>query len=526
MSYTKINIGHAEEMPRDPKSGEHNSQQKIISDGIAILSFIVFAGIIAFFIYYVYDNMDYIYDILGATEVVENMGFSKPNYSVRLYMNYSANVTEGLIPYHDFFIEYPPLSLVFFTIPTFFVKNFTGNYSTDFMPYSHAFTAFVFLFCLAGTMIAGLCGRKYKKSPVLLMFVFTACLCAIGPIVTKRYDIFVAVMTIAAVYAYFSEHRNIAWFLLALATLAKLYPILLAPIFLMPYLIDMMPHLSESRRTRTGKNKVRKSAGDIAADKQAFMDSLKKAVTGFSIFILTGLVICLPFMICDYSGFMSFLTYHSDRGVQIESLLASFAFLGQYYGVEAFAKLSLGLDYGSVNIHNDTVSRLGKCLMPLMIIVLALVYSLFFREIVRRSGKSSRFITSSEFIRNPENARLFAMTCFLVIVTFIIAGKIFSPQYIIWIFPFVALAFISEIPAEKKAVIKKENILAVLLFVVFIGIALMTFYVYPTHYQYFYKTLIHVLFIRNMCIVAAGIIAALLCRRYCSDNADPSPEKK
>ena len=513
MSDSQNSAEPVKDVSRDPGTDKGDRQRKAASDGIAGLSFLIFAGIIAFFIYYVY----------------EYTGFSSANTSVYLYMTYGANVTAGLIPYHDFFIEYPPLSLVFFTVPAFFVNNFTGTYQTDYIPYANAYTALVYIFCLAGTAVAGLCGRKYGRSPILLMFVFTACLCAIGPIVPKWYDIFATIPVIAAVYTYFSEHRNIAWFLLALATLTKLYPILLAPVFLIPYLVDMMPHLSESRRVRTGKNKVRKSAGDIAADKQAFTDSLKKAVIGFSIFVLTGLAVCLPLMICDYSGFMSFLEYHSDRGVQIESLLASFVFLGHDYGVEAFAKLPLALDYGSVNIHNDTVSSLGKCLTPLMIIVLALIYGLFLREVIRRSEKGGRFITSSEFIRNPENARLFAMTCFLAITAFIIVGKIFSPQYIIWLFPFVSLAFLSGNAVGKSAGITKESILAFLLFALFIVIALMTFYIFPTHYTdlYIYEsTIIHILFIRNICVIAAGIIAALLCRRYCSDDADPSPEKK
>ena len=100
---------------------------------------------------------------------------------------------------------------------------------------------------------------------------------------------------------------------------------------------------------------------------------------------------------------------------------------------------------------------------------------------------------------------------------------------IIWLFPFVSLAFLSGNAVGKSAGITKESILAFLLFALFIVIALMTFYIFPTHYTdlYIYEsTIIHILFIRNMCVIAAGIIAALLCRRYCSDDADPSPEKK
>ena len=51
--------------------------------------------------------------------VVFNTGIygTEGNPDINRYFNYSVSIAHGQLPYRDFTVEYPPLALVFFTLP-------------------------------------------------------------------------------------------------------------------------------------------------------------------------------------------------------------------------------------------------------------------------------------------------------------------------------------------------------------------------------------------------------------------------
>ncbi len=485
-----------------------------------LILFLIFSCIIAVFVFYVYDEIVRISD-----------------FSYRLFFKYGSNVLKGLVPYHDFFLEYPPFSLIFFTVPAY--HRYLGAYGA-------AFSFLVYVFCLTGLYISALIGRKYNVPTVLTMGAYAVSVCAVGPILTNFYDVFPAVITMGAVYAYITKHRLTGWFLLSAAVLTKLYPIFLAPVFLIPYLIDMKPFLRSVMMSFSGV-----SSGIDPADKQKFMPALKKAGAGFAVFAVTGIIFTLPFVIIDADGFFAFLTYHVERGLHIETIYASIILLGRNFGIDILADTIRINNYGSPHLYGNVADIVAKAATPVMMCIYAVIYALYIRIIFRNNTHP----TSEAWLSDPQNDRVFAMVSFLIVLFFMMAGKVFSTSYIIWLFPFIPFAFIREDPETRITVrnigasaagniLFPENILsrlpgcsevalkdcadetirkaftvtfryALIFFAVYVISCILSYLIYPHNYSpllNFKTSSVLLVFIRNIFLLIMGLAAVVLCR--------------
>ena len=298
-----------------------------------------------------------------------------------LYLDYASKVLQGNLPYRDFSFEYPPFSLLFFILPRLFASTWPA--------YAVIYQIEVVIVDAIGLFLVYLIARRLGKAPWKLMTVYTLCILAIGPIVGQQYDIFPAVMTLAAIYCFWRGYHKTSWALLALGTLTKFYPAVIAPIFLLIYL----------------KNR-----------------QYKQAAAGLGVFAAICLVVVVPFLYYGSESIFNLINYHSQRGIQIESTYSAVLLALRQFG---WIKVGWVFNFGSINLDSPLANTLAR--MSTYISALALIITYWFIWSRIKPGKS-------QFTR-------LAAYSLLVIDVVLVTSKVLSPQYLIWLVPLCPLLF-------------------------------------------------------------------------------------
>jgi 4-amino-4-deoxy-L-arabinose transferase-like glycosyltransferase len=194
----------------------------------------------------------------------------------------------------------------------------------------------------------------------------------------------------------------------------KLYPAVLFPIFIIPFI----------------------------ADKE-----WKEVIKGSLAFIITSLAVVLPIILFQPDLLSGFIGYHADRPLQMESVLASFIYPFMMLGLtDAVIEFGTSL---SDNLVGPLPDALAPLMTPLMIASILAVY-VFFAYMLKKADDAEN--------RETVRLRLFANAVLLSVMLFIIMGKVFSAQYLIWMIPpFIFLLMVS--PDRRTA----RNMLIVLI---------------------------------------------------------------
>ena len=303
-----------------------------------------------------------------------------------VYRTYADLLTGGALPYLDFDFEYPPLA----ALPL----GLAGLPGTAEATYAVSFAVLMAGCALAGQLLAArLAGAAGERGVHGREVVTVAWLLALAPVVIgaslrTHFDAMPIALALAGLLALARNKPELGFALLGLGTMTKLFPGLLAVVALV-WLLGRGQH--------------------------------RAALRGGAIFTGVVLAISLPFVVLDAgsgSGYLESFTFHLDRPVQIESTPASvlFALGGSDVtgtNVRPDRYKSNGLDGG----HADTIERLFSVLL---VLVLAGVVALAARA---------------------RDARHLVLCGFAVLLAFVTLGKVFSPQYVIWLAPFAALAW-------------------------------------------------------------------------------------
>lgn len=312
-----------------------------------------------------------------------------PNGDVTEYHTYALQFWLGHPMLAALPVEYPPLAIF--------------PFSLTLLPPLADFQS-VFAWWASAAVIAGYLGYlRFADRRRAVAYIVYLIIGAAGVIVA-RFDIFPALATLVALWAAQRRHFATAYLLLAVGVLLKLYPIFLAPLVILAQwqalagadAITAARALWRDRRTDRGR-RLRRALGRVGE--------------GMALFVgVTALGFALAFML-DPSGALTEFTYAGSRPLQVESTPATLLWLGSVVGVPAHAEFS----YLSLNF----VGPLDVVLKPLSSVALALgclwVYWRFAR---------GRLTLAQGFL-----------ACLAVVI---VANKIFSPQYMIWITPFVA----------------------------------------------------------------------------------------
>ena len=333
--------------------------------------------------------------------------YEQPQTSTDLYFHFAANVFDGQVPYRDFAMEYPPLALVFFLLPRLFASAPEA--------YATVFQLQTLLWNLFGLLLVLLVSTQLRISPLKSAIVYTVALLSIGPIIAIRYDIFPVVMVLAALYAYLSHRPRFCWVLLALATLTKVYPVVLLPVFLV---------WEYGHRNQGG---------------------MRSALCTYTLIMLA---VAVPLLVVTQGQAFGALTYHAGRGLQIESTYASLLIVAHHLGLVSIAS---EFSFGSWNLTGSVADGLADLSVVCMVGVVVALYWLMLRRSRARSMSGGDSVAWS--------VALFA--------AIIATSKVFSPEYLIWLYPLTPL-----VSGKRRH----------LVWTLFIAIAMLTYYIYPLNY--------------------------------------------
>jgi len=291
-----------------------------------------------------------------------------------VYRTYADLLAGGRLPYRDFGFEYPPLA----ALPIWLA----GLPGRDEATYAVSFAVLMGPCALAGQQLAArLAGGGRNGTTVAWLLALTPIV--IGASLRTHFDLLPIALALAGLLALRREQPELGFALLAVGTMTKLFPVLLAAVALVWLL----------------------ARGDRAA-----------AVRSAVIFALVVVAISLPLA---GAGYIDSFEFHMDRPVQIESTPATVLFA---LGDSAVTGTNLrpdrfksnGLDGG----HAELVERLFA-----VALVLALA------AIVALAGRR-------------RDIRHLVLCAFAALLAFVTLGKVFSPQYVIWLAPFAALAWV------------------------------------------------------------------------------------
>lgn len=305
-----------------------------------------------------------------------------------IYARYADQLMRGALPYRDFRPEYPPLALLPFVVPR--VLMLGRPLSADAYRWLFLIENAVFCWLTAWTVLASARQTKLATagSTAALLTVLVAIL---SPLLSWRFDLFPALLTALALLALLRNQHAVGGIWLGLGVAAKLYPIVLGPLFGLQYLV--------LRRWR--------ALGALIAG-----GALALALT------------VLPFWLLDRTGLLAFLTYHEQRGVQLESLAGGVVCLGHMLG---FTTVQIEFNYGAMHL----ASPWSKVILPWLTPLLLLAYGTVLLVAYTRLRADLR-------TQAPHGQALVQLSV-AALLAFIVTNKVFSPQYVVWLLPFAPL---------------------------------------------------------------------------------------
>lgn len=224
---------------------------------------------------------------------------------------------------------------------------------------------------------------KYKRTRgaavAFLVYLLLGCVStAVG-----RFDLLPSLLTLLAVLCAEKTRWRWAFALLALATMTKFYPLILVP----PFLIAQQ------------------------MDSKAGWRSLQRfAPLGVFVFVCSALL--LFSLSLNIDGTLAPLSYFKDRPIQIESLSASILWL---LSVSGRYGLTYTFDFGSHNVSSALAAPVA--LGGTLLLITGLLYIWWLQ------------------VRGKVRLPLAAILTLLVVM---VTGKVFSPQYLLWVAPLIA----------------------------------------------------------------------------------------
>ena len=237
--------------------------------------------------------------------------------------------------------------------------------------------------CLvAGQQLAARLAGPGRRERLMVAWLLVAAPVVVGAAVRTHFDPLPIAIALGGLLALARGRHDLGFLLLGLGTMTKLFPGLLAAIAVV---------------WLCGRGEWR------------------AALRGGAIFAAVIVAISLPLA---GAGYVESFTFHLDRPVQIESTPATVLFAlsgsdvtGTNLRPDRFK--SNGLDGG----HADAVESLFAGLVVLALAAIVLLAA-----------------------RRPD-ARHLVLCGFAALLAFVTLGKVFSPQYVIWLAPFAALAW-------------------------------------------------------------------------------------
>jgi uncharacterized membrane protein len=217
-------------------------------------------------------------------------------------------------------------------------------------------------------------------------FLFALSPLALGPISLNTYDTWPALLTVGALMLVLSGRDGLGFALLGAAVAAKVYPVVLIP----PATIFVWR--ARGRAT---------------------------ALRAFAVFLAVVAVVVLPFLALAPHGLAESFRAQAARSLQVESLggslLAAADRLG-LYSATVVHRTGHAISYDLVGSLPEAVALLSSIAQVLALVSVAWLY-----------------------LRGRADPRRLALAFAAAIAGFLAFTRFFSPQYLVWVVPFVLL---------------------------------------------------------------------------------------
>ena len=296
-----------------------------------------------------------------------------------LYEQYGDAMAHGQVPYRDFRLEYPPGALPVFVLPSLGHEGDRDAYDRWF----DRLMALCGCVAIVGTALTlRALGAGTARTAAALGLVAISPL-LVGSVVLSRFDLWPASLAVLALAALLHERLVLAALALGAAIAAKLWPLVLAPL--------VVVHVW---RTRGPRAAVAWAAGLVLVDAAIF----------------------LPFAVLSPAGLRASFHAQISRPLQLESLGG--AVLVALHHI-AGTSLHVVTSYGSQNLEGTGTHAAEIATTVAGALALVTVLMLYAR-------------------RDTDGERLVVYAAAAVAAT-LAFGKVFSPQFVIWLVPFVPL---------------------------------------------------------------------------------------
>ena len=292
------------------------------------------------------------------------------------YQEHATLIRAGRVPYRDFRFEYPPAALPVMLLPAYM----SWSYATSF--------AVLMGVCGAGCIAAAASalsavGATVERTWLGLLAVGVSPL-VLGSLFDTRFDLWPTLLAVGALTAVVRERSVASGLLLGLGFAAKLWPGVLLPI--------AVAHLWRRR-------------GDASA------------LAVVASFVVAAAACFLPFAVLAPDGLRAMFADQLDRPLQIESLGAAVLMAAQHLGMHPLATFT---SHGAQALRGHGAGLAADLSTALEVVAVVGIWIVFAR---RRNG-------------DGETTLLAAAAAVSALLAF---DKVLSPQYLIWLVPFVLL---------------------------------------------------------------------------------------
>ena len=307
------------------------------------------------------------YDFFDASDV--------PHY----YVNYVSRMAQGLVPYRDFFVEYPPL---------FMPLVVATGLGLDFGTFAARFAVLMVGIVAVSCAVTALAARDEEESerPYLIAALSSCFTLLLGPIAANRYDASVG-LVLAGILLCMAASR---WVTVA-AMVGVGFALKVTPAMLLPLALMLAPR-----------------------------SQLRRMVVAFAVAAASPFALVLILGHDSAANLGRMFAYHLSRPLEIESVLATPFWITKLLGL---GSITVGVAAGSQVIVSAAADAVAKLSSVVLLAALGAVFALVWR---RRDIVAAD--TSLQFL-----------AVLATLLASFVGSKVLSPQYFVWIVPVLAL---------------------------------------------------------------------------------------
>jgi hypothetical protein len=292
------------------------------------------------------------------------------------YWMYGEAMRHGQLPYRDFEVEYPPGALIAFGLPALFGASYRA--------YRISFEILMGT-CGLGLIVAtALAQARLSRHIVSAPLFVGAATLALGPITLGHFDLMPAFFVSAGLAALLWKRPRLSGALIGMAIATKIYAVVLVPLAVIWLW-----------RKHGGRQVLQWSAATVVVIAVCF----------------------LPFVIASPGAVYSSVKGQALRPLQLESS-AAVALLAAHQLISA--PVGIVFSHSSAGLGGTSASLAATATVIAELVLLALIWITF---VLRRE------------LGDRDLAQSFAAA----VLVFVTLGKVFSPQFLLWVVPLVAL---------------------------------------------------------------------------------------